>query len=598
MDIHNIINQFRNVEASLNNDPQLLQALEKEIESLALKGFDLNLDFCLFRNEFRVRHAAFMKVRRPRVLVGLINYEMFPNFQTVPLFKCCDFVSLARPGVSSERDDRLEFLLESEDISQAVDRLPTGFEPDYYWDPQVCGTGISPVGLENLPFISVAGVCHMYRGVVIESVGQLYDCLAPVSKTFVPILKAQFPNKHILDIPFGGNWGSFEFFNAPVDKPRDYDLLITFSTTERVEYGGYRNQALELAKDFKQKYGEKYNVVFFSNLDKEAYRLALSRAKIALNVAAFNGPYNYRSCEIMNSGAALMQMDISFGVVEPVMSDYFCEGVEYIAFNQENFEDTLLDYLDNQDKIRLIAKAGQHRLNTEYSYQKIHGEIFREISTIKTPVAELRANNLSDPYQAWLKTLLHAPAHHKARRNLFAILCCGLEDTSNIQIVRYLIVALPWLVKLHGNSAADHIRNPVLASYLRASLFHALEFLFFSIPEDKRTLSDKWAYMCHRALYQGGGVEQLNELIGELENVLMLDPLSINLDQLMPLDFGVATNLYENARKEILEIPYCLSGSNTRAKSEALIKLMIWWCQYFQNAQLAGQTVKEETASL
>ena len=130
-----ILSELKNAEQHLKANPIGLQSLESEIEKLAESEMVSNQAFLLFRNEFRVRHAKHMNIRRPRLLVGMTNYTLYPNFQTVSLLRFGDLVSLACQSCGEERDDRLIFDVETEDLSEAISRLPDGFIPElFYWE--------------------------------------------------------------------------------------------------------------------------------------------------------------------------------------------------------------------------------------------------------------------------------------------------------------------------------------------------------------------------------------------------------------------------------------------------------------------------------
>lgn len=586
-----IIQALTKVEQLLNNNPLAIQELEDEIERISGIKALRSRDFLIYRNHFRTKHAAHLRHRRPRLLVGMINYIGYPNFQILPLMEFGDVVSLAKPGTGQSRSDRLEFDVEYEDISQAISRLPKGFNPDYYWDVQVCGGGMHPLGLEQLPFPTVAGFCHLYRGVNVAAAGQLYDFLAPVSADFVPHFKRLFPNKQILSIPFGGNWGSFSIFDHDVNSERDIDLLVSFSETDRVEYGGYRNTAMKLAQEFKDKYGDSFNVVFLNGADKETYKRALHRTKIGLNVCAFNGPYNYRSCEIINSGALLLQMKIAFEGTTQSMENYFSPGEEFVEFEAHEMESVLLSLLHTPTNITNIAQAGQKRLKEAYSYEANHQKILAKVTSLTDDTLRSRRDNKDDSFQLWIRATYTAAPHHKNKRAVFAKLCAALDDFSSVEAIRYMLIGLPWLKQLFGAELSKVLTNETLKAYARHSLFSALEYLYFLIPAGQRTLFDTWTYECYKSRYESTDIGAIAGLSKEIDQSYKGRNLSLADIPPIPLDFDISTNEFDNARKTLIDMPFMAHAGDENSQAKAVLRYMQWWLNYF--SEKAEKDAKE-----
>lgn len=590
--IENVIKQISDVEREFHNQPLVIQGLEQKIESIAATPAAYNLNFLLYRNHFRVKHAAHMKVQRPRLFVGLINYDIYPNFQTVGLLLFGDIVSLSQQRLVQGRSDRVSFNAETDDLSEVIQKLPQGFVPDYYWDPQVCGSSIPPLGLDKLPFPTVASICHTFRGVNTLYISRLYDVVAPVSKAFVELYKRSHPDKLIMDLPFGGNWGSFHL-NTQIKNPvKDIDLVVSFGRTDRPEYGGFRNVAIELAQAFQEKYQGRFVVEFISGVDYECYSATLARSKIGLNVVGYNGPYNYRSCELINHSVALMQMDVDFGIADMTMADYFTPNKEYIPFDVQNFEEVLLRYLEDPDETRSIVVAAKKRLEQHYSYQAIQLQLFNHIKSIDKDALLSSRMTGEFAHRNWLNMLTSSPQHHSYKHKIFSMHSLAQFNVNSEDSIRRLLISLPILVESYGQDLAQLLPDPELAKHVSASTWQGILYLSGLIPSYQRRLTDDWTLCCYQALY--GEIDHL--ALTEISSALMAldpaDPNSPDLDyDILPLAFGVPVKDYDTARKQILDIPFSLAAGEPERYRAALRNYMCWWCEYFYSQTLkAGDT--------
>lgn len=578
---HEVLKQLEAIEQSATNQPDIIRALEAKLEELTQSPLSQHIEFWLFRNQFRVKHAAYLQLVKPRILIGLINYTSEPNFQTLPLFPFADVVTLADSNTHKNRADRLLFDLEVDDISEVVKALPLGFTPDYFWDPQVCGLSMPPIGLEKLPFVTIAGICHTFRAVNMYYISSLYDVVAPVSTAFVELFRQQHPGKHIIDIPFGGNWASFHATTAYREVERDIDLLISFSKSDLYEYGGYRNQAIELAKRFAAKYQQQYRIEIVSGVGKDEYHQLLFRSKIGLNVVGFNGPYNYRSCELMNHGVALMQMEVEFPVKGQHMDQYFVDGQEYISFNQDNFEQQLTDYLSQPEKVAAVAAAGKKKLETHYTYFAIHQQLYQYAKQLNMSEVYQQRRNTAEQTLNWLRALNTSPEHHKYKVRLFAKYACSSQNYADADDIRRLIMGLSVLHPFYGERLLEIIYEPELKSALQHSLFAGLTLLFTKLENHQLTLVDKWHFACLQALYDSPQTEVLQGLKQALEQLETDDLQSPSMHDWLPLTFNVDKDDYATAKTRILDYQFLLASGNKQAEDQAMVNWMSWWCDYF-----------------
>lgn len=583
--VDQVIQQIHAIESQYQHDLSVIQSLEGKLETLAAGSSRYNLNFLLYRNHFRTKHAAKLKLQRPRILLGLINYDVYPNFQSIGLLMYADLVSLSMPNQVQGRADRLAFDISVDDLAEAVQRLPQGFVPEYYFDPQACGASIAPKGLERLPFPSVAGICHTFRGLHCEYLAQLFDVVAPVSSAFVSLYQTFLGDKTVLDVPFGANWGSFHYSTGKYNTAKDIDLLVSFGESPRAEYGGWRDLAIKLARGFAEQYAGQYQVVFVSGVPQQEYSQLLARSKIGLNVVGFNGPYNYRSCELMNHQVALLQLDVDFGLPQMQMADYFVPRQEYIACDASNFTETLLRYLQQPALINNIAAAGKARLEREYSYEAIQQRIGKAISSIDFASVQAARLDGSTQRQHRLAMLASAPKGHTLKHQVFAREVVACFDATNPMSIRQLIIALPMLKQDLQRPLLEQSFHPLLRQLTGMSLLDGIETLSMQLPQHSRVLSDEWTLICWRA---SSGYPNIDDLQSLLFILIQSPPEAEQFPDYhkapYPFSFTDRDAEAEEARKQLLDMPYCLAGSDRIQQKIQQRDYMVWWCQRLLDA--------------
>ncbi len=578
--VDQVIQQIHAIESQYQHDVSVIQALEGKLETLASGPSLYNLNFLLYRNHFRTKHAAKLKIKRPRILLGLINYDVYPNFQSIGLLIYADVASLSVPQLVQGRADRLAFDVSIDDLAEAIQRLPAGFIPEYYFDPQACGASIAPKGLERLPFPSVAGICHTFRGLHCEYLAKLFDVVAPVSSAFVPLYQSWMADKTVLSLPFGANWGSFHYSTGQYNLSKDIDLIVSFGESPRAEYGGWRDVAMQLARDFAKQYGHQYKVVFVSGVSHQEYSQLLARSKIGLNVVGFNGPYNYRSCELMNHQVALLQLDVDFGLPQMQMADYFVPGQEYIACDVGNFSETLLHYLQQPALIAKIAAAGRARLEREYSYEAIQRQLGTAIGQLDFTAVTAARQDAASQRQCRLSMLATSPQGHTLKHQIFAREVVAEFDESSPRAIRQLIIALPMLKQDLQRPLLEQSQQPLLRRLAGLSLLDGIETLSMLLPQHSRVLSDEWTLICWRASIGYPNMDDLQSLLF----ILIQSPPEAEQSPdyhkaPYPFSFTESDTEAEEARKQLLDMPYCLSGSDHMLQKMLQRDYMVWWCQ-------------------
>lgn len=576
--IKDLLQKIATVAHHHGSDENVIHQLEAKLEQLYQTRFHNNVLLLAYRNEFRVKYAKSLKIKKPRILLGQINYDIYPNFQSLPLLHFADVVSLSNQSSHGGRADRLVFDYKYGDLSEAVKQLPEGFSPDYFWDPQVCGRSLPPIGLEKLPFPSVAGICHTFRAINTLRLANLYDAVAPVSSFFVPFYQSFNPNCMVLDVPFGGNWGSFHYTTANSSAVRDIDFLVSFSGSERYEYGGWRDKAILLAEEFKEKYGDRFNVVFISGVSPDIYVKHLLRAKIALNVVGFNGPYNYRTCEIINHGAVLMQLEVEFEGFAQNLAKYLTPGKDFISVNATNFSSKLLEYLNNPSEIQSMASEARNRLIREYSYQSIHTQLWKQLATSNLGDRKSKANEQA---RNRLLQLSSAPPGHQHKLEVFIETALGQVDLSSSDSIRMAMLAL----SINGDNeildAEPCVKVPALGEVLKVSYIQAMELLFDKLAP--ANLYDKWLLCCNKALKNMPVEMELLEIQKLLRDESTVEGIP-DLNGWLAIGFNLPKNKFDESQQKILEYPVLQNAGNAKMQKTAIKHYMLWWVDFFQKS--------------
>lgn len=369
------------IHQKLFQNKSLSTILECDQEFLKLLKVVPNHPEVLFLyNEFRIANIGMLPKTRPHILIGGPFDVQYPTTHHYPLFELADVICLTcvdkpLPHISSIRCAPHSLFY---DILQ---RLPKGFEPDFYWDNQIEHWHFIPQGIEIAPFPIVASVCHSFLHKSIEHICELFDFVLPISRSYSDILKKKYPEK-IIDLPFGVNWGSFDYLIEPRWN-KTIDVCLTFGEIHSPAFP-FRNKVVELTKKFKEKYKDRFSIEIVQDISQEKYMELLFNSRIIINVSGVHGPYNYRTIEGMSSGSMLFQLDWNTDVLENHFSELFVDGVHGVSFTLDNFEEKLLYYLENKELTEKIAREGLSYLKENYSYKKLYTELIHKISERKT----------------------------------------------------------------------------------------------------------------------------------------------------------------------------------------------------------------------
>jgi len=480
--------------SSPNLDPRLETLLTQEtqatnhgdLESVA-EGYDAFLAAAphdvaglVLRNRFRLRHPEAGAQDRPKILIGGMNDSHFPNFHTVPLLRVADVISLTT-GPDEGSPDRISYDYWNERFEDVLGRLPAGFEPDLFFDNQVLDGHRIPIGLEDSPFPTVGGFAHLYRAARNVWAAELFDVLLPLSRPFVEPF-ARVTGKHVLDLPFGLNWASFHDVIAPCGE-RDVDVSCTIGPVRTLSGASPARYRLhERMLELERRHAGRFRFVVAHGMPRQEYLDLLRRSRISVNLQSFHGPYNYRTCEIMNSGAMCLHVhDPEQFAVTTDLRDYFEDGKEVVVASWDRLEALLLHYIEHPDEAAAIAAAGRKRLESEYSYEALYRQLFER-------VAGLEIDRRSRPTRARAYFALGATSwgyedDRHARQSLLAL--PGVLEQPLEQRIANLLALLPRLIAWHGNEAVVGLlgREESVSRAFSKGVWEGVELLHGVLPE-------------------------------------------------------------------------------------------------------------------
>jgi len=447
-----------------------------------VKGDDEVL-YLVHHNRFRIRNITSLREKRPGILLGYINDTHFPNFQTVEILKVADIVSLSLKEDSCDEVDRVSYHLTKDDMNAIRKRLPRGFTPSFFWDMQAAHGHVHPRGLSCAPFPSVASICHVQQGPAIKTICEMFDFVLPVGKVFSGAVS--YGKASVLHLPFGFNWASFHRWFKSIEKSRDIDVSITFSVSPNPVYHQLRNQVLSLASELQKKWAGRFRIEIKSDLSKEHYRNLLQRSKISINVVGINGPYNYRSCEIVNSGALLFQANVIEDGLPVDHEGILEEGKDFVSFSLDNLEERLLEYLENEEIASGMASSASRRIKEKYSYEELASSLTNEIS--KVPFK--RESSSLDQDDFLLGNFLWQQHQNEDTRLLGAAFIGQtlVRCTDDLRFFSNCLAILPELINALGFDFLKNAifsRNPGLAESLDPSNLKQIAVQLFTLKVD------------------------------------------------------------------------------------------------------------------
>ena len=427
------------------------------MEALQKVPHEFEQEYLVHYNRFRLRNLPVLKKKRPALLIGYINDHHFPNFHTRDLLKIADIISLSTSEDADPSIDRLVYFPAKDNFQTIRKRFPTGFKPDLYWDMQAAHGHIHPIGLSSNPFPSVASICHIQHGAAVKTMTEMFDYVIPVGRGFSPSLS--YGKAKVINLPFGANWASFHSSfqdKVSLDTQRDIDVSVTFSTSPNPVYHGLRNEIIKIVEQLKLKWKDRYKVVIKASLTKPEYQKLLTRSKISINVVGMNGPFNYRSCEIINSGALLLQTNIKTGPTQPPIKEYLEEDIHFSGFMTDNLEEKILLFLENSALRNEIVKRATSFLQSELSYEKIFLHLLSEIKHFKKNEDRKVLQLNQDRF--YLGTFLWQQQQDQNIQQLGAAFAGQslMEENDFPKLVSNLLAILPELLSSMG---IDYLRN-------------------------------------------------------------------------------------------------------------------------------------------
>lgn len=439
-------------------------------------------------NRFRLRNLSSLKEKRPAILLGFINDLYFPNFHTLGLLRVADIVSLT----SNEEEatgtpdtiDRLYYQLVGQSMTDICKLLPRGFKPALYWDMQAAHGHVHPMGMSRASFPLVASVCHVQMGPAVKTVSEMFDYVLPVGEMFAPGLS--YGRAEVLSEPFGINWASFHRFFSKPEQTRDVDVSVSFSAGGGYVYGDLRERIVSLMEKLKGKWEGRYTIRIESGLSKEDYRDLLCRSKISLNVVGVNGPFNYRSCEIINSGSLLFQANTMEDGLSFSYDNVLEEGKHFVSFCTDDLEEKLLQYLEGNDLDEIAASASDY-LRETHSYEKLFLSLLKKI-----PNSQLK-RDLPDGTEHRDDFLLGTFLWHQHQEEGTKALGSALVGKSlsrcadETMFFANLLAVLPELLSTMGFDFLRQLvakRNPSIAESLDAQSLQQIAIKFFSFKVD------------------------------------------------------------------------------------------------------------------
>jgi hypothetical protein len=439
-------------------------------------------------NRFRLRNLPRLQRSRPAVLLGFVNNSHFPNMHTMDLLKIADVVSLTNLDVQDQEIDRLHYSLTTDTIDSLVSRLPSGFEPTFYWDSQAVHGHPHPVGLSNAPFPTIASICHVQHSAAARRLVDVFDYIIPVGRCFDKFFEGG--KAEILKMPFGLNWASMHHLFSSEPKLRDIDVSLTFSPVDASVYGGLRKEVVKKIEELERRWKNKFRIVARWGLNKNDYFDLLQRSKISVNVVGFNGPYNYRSCEILNSGALLFQANVTSHGVECNHEELFRDGEHFISFSIEDLEENLLELLTDEDRLTKIAENGKAFLESTYSYEKLFKQLIARVRNDPFPDRVNPQGKICGDFD--LCAFLWEQVQDKDLRSIgTGLLCRSLQQFENNKFYSNILALLPEILDGFGFPFLQNLvgtRNQELANSFNSLDMKQMAFQLYNQQLDHAAL--------------------------------------------------------------------------------------------------------------
>jgi Glycosyl transferases group 1 len=253
-------------------------------------------------------------------------------------------------------------------------KMPSGWEPDIVLFKSPLYFAV-PYGIEDCPYPTVLLLDDWFGGVdYLPDTFAKFDYIFTDKTSMTMLAKLGFSNV--------GYWPLFAFppslFYLMPGEKRIYD--VTFTGNFNVNVQGNRLRWLRRLTALDRK----YNIRLFHQAWHEEYTKILNQSKIVFN-HSIKGEMNQRAFEAPACGALLFMEEDNLEV-----RDFFLPGKECVLFNDKNFEELLIYYLENEDERAAIAQRGFDRAQ-EYSVPKLFNGMVDKIQSLRLTAGQGRS---------------------------------------------------------------------------------------------------------------------------------------------------------------------------------------------------------------
>lgn len=302
----------------------------------------------------------------PKILIGGMTLGVFPNFHIGPMIEmgasCVGISCDPKPG----RPDILQLGLQ-ENISKAVDRLPSKWRPDFFLDLQAEHGHWLPIGLSELNCPTIATFNHAHLGHVLWHLRGMFDCLvAPSSQV-----------AHWGDhwFPWSASWGTMD---ARIDSrgcayaggAKDVDVVCILGL-KGLGKNSIRHAVFSEMRRLKETRSELRFEILEGGLSFDDYLRLLARSKVCVNVGTWGSPVGYRPLEAISQGCALVHVDeVAYGSTAK-LSEVF-DRAWYVEAEVLGLEAALDEAMGRARWASLVKPA----LEDRYSYRRQFERLF------------------------------------------------------------------------------------------------------------------------------------------------------------------------------------------------------------------------------
>lgn len=327
------------------------------------------LDALYFANLSRVLTGG----GSPKILIGGLNLTHL-NFHTFPMIEMgASLVTISIDPEDRGRPDRL-FCNPFRPIHEALETLPAGWSPDFFFDSQVEHGHYIPPGLGELEIPLIASFNHAHLGQALMHSEGLFDCLIKPSESHA------YGDAYL---PFGASWGTMGGRLQTLQCLKDHegsrpiDVSCTIGTT-KIGKQSVRFLVLDALRNI-QKRRKDWKIEIASGLTQEGYFDLLSQSKASINVGAWGTTMTYRPLEVIAQGSALIHVDETAYGSKSSLADFF-QPHWYTSATPDTLEEAIAQALTKtRDELVTINQE----LEAEYAYTRQYERLFALAKTVK-----------------------------------------------------------------------------------------------------------------------------------------------------------------------------------------------------------------------